>query len=103
MMDCACRRFDLMSALHRLSSSRVRERNSIMGSSKVHVPTILLSCMVLLYQLQLADGQQDHTTWRDYEGGPDNSKYVALDQITKSDVGQLRIAWSYPTRDANTY
>jgi quinoprotein glucose dehydrogenase len=69
----------------------------------VHVLTILLSCTVLLYQYQLADGQQDHTTWRDYEGGPDNSKYVELDQITKSNVGQLRVAWSYPTRDANTY
>jgi quinoprotein glucose dehydrogenase len=74
-----------------------------MGSSKVHMLTVLLSCMMLLCQHQMADGQQDHTTWRDYEGGPDNSKYVALDQITKSNVGQLRIAWSYPTRDANTY
>jgi quinoprotein glucose dehydrogenase len=46
---------------------------------------------------------QDHTTWRDYAGGPDNSKYVALEQITKSNVAQLRVAWSYPTRDANSY
>jgi quinoprotein glucose dehydrogenase len=102
-MDCACRRFDLMSAFHRLSSFRFRKRNSITRSSKVRVLAVLLFSMVLPYQHRLAHGQQDHTAWGDYEGGPDNSKYVALDRITKSNVGQLRIAWSYSTRDANTY
>jgi quinoprotein glucose dehydrogenase len=44
-----------------------------------------------------------HVTWQTYGGGPDQSKFVALDQITKENVGQLEIAWFYPTSDDNTY
>ena len=33
--------------------------------------------------------------WRDYAGGPDSSRYVAATQITKANVGQLQVAWSY--------
>ena len=34
--------------------------------------------------------------WRDYAGGPDSSRFVAATQITKANVGQLQVAWSYP-------
>lgn len=44
-----------------------------------------------------------HITWQSYGGGPDQSKFFALDQITKENVGQLEIAWFYPTSDDNTY
>jgi quinoprotein glucose dehydrogenase len=37
-----------------------------------------------------------HRSWRQYGGGPDQSKYVELSQITKSNVNQLEIAWVYP-------
>ena len=50
---------------------------------------------------QVADPQ--HTTWQNYGGGPDQSKFVALDQITKENIGQLKVAWFYPTSDDNTY
>ena len=36
-----------------------------------------------------------HTTWSDYGSGPDSSKFVAFDQITKANVGQLKVAWTY--------
>jgi quinoprotein glucose dehydrogenase len=49
------------------------------------------------------DGKQDRTTWRDYGGGPDNARYMTLDQITKANVGTLDVAWTYPTRDAFSY
>ena len=39
---------------------------------------------------------QDHKTWKDYGGGPDNTHYSALTQIGKSNVSQLEVAWSYP-------
>jgi quinoprotein glucose dehydrogenase len=48
-------------------------------------------------------GQQDYKTWKEYGGGPDNSKYVALEQITKSNVSQLAVAWKYPTGDTGSY
>lgn len=41
--------------------------------------------------------------WPDYGGGPDSSKHVALSQITKANVGKLRQASVYPTRDSNSY
>ncbi len=64
---------------------------------------ILLAGFCVALCLQLAQGQQNHKTWSDYGGGPDNSKFMALDQITKENVGKLAVAWSYPTRDANSY
>jgi glucose dehydrogenase len=44
-----------------------------------------------------------HRTWKDYAGGPDSSKFVALDQITRTNVAQLQVAWTYPTDDALNY
>jgi quinoprotein glucose dehydrogenase len=50
-----------------------------------------------------AVAQQNHVTWMDYGGGADSSHFVALDQINKSNVNQLRIAWSYPVGDDISY
>lgn len=44
-----------------------------------------------------------HRTWRDYGGGPDQSKYVELAQLTPENVGNLEMAWFYPTGDDNVY
>ncbi|HEY8750167.1 MAG TPA: PQQ-binding-like beta-propeller repeat protein [Tepidisphaeraceae bacterium] len=37
-----------------------------------------------------------HKAWYQYGGDPDQSKYVDLKQITKSNVNQLQVAWNYP-------
>jgi quinoprotein glucose dehydrogenase len=34
--------------------------------------------------------------WIDYAGSPEGNRYVALDQFTKANVGQLDVAWTYP-------
>lgn len=39
--------------------------------------------------------------WRDYAGGPDSSRFVAATQITKANVGQLQVAWTYPAGDTD--
>jgi quinoprotein glucose dehydrogenase len=39
----------------------------------------------------------------DYGGGPDQSKYVVTDEITKENVGRLEVAWFYPTDDEDGY
>lgn len=46
---------------------------------------------------------EQHTTWKDYGGGSDQSKFVALDQITKANVGQLEVSWTYPSHDDRAY
>jgi quinoprotein glucose dehydrogenase len=47
--------------------------------------------------------EQNHKTWMDYGGGPDSSHFVDLDQINKSNVDRLQIAWTYPTGDNHSY
>lgn len=44
-----------------------------------------------------------HRSWRDYGGGPDMSKYVITDEIDKSNVARLEVAWTYRTDDAIAY
>ena len=39
----------------------------------------------------------DHLTWDASGGGADSSQYSALDQINRSNVAQLEVAWTYPT------
>jgi glucose dehydrogenase len=46
---------------------------------------------------------QDHTTWRDYGGAADSAQYSALKQIDRSNVSQLRVAWTFPTGDGQKY
>jgi quinoprotein glucose dehydrogenase len=41
--------------------------------------------------------------WRDYGGGLDSSKFVDLKQITKANVGELKVAWTYPAGDTLNY
>jgi quinoprotein glucose dehydrogenase len=52
---------------------------------------------------QFGAAQQNHRTWMDNGGGPDNSHYLALTQITKSNVDNLALAWSYPSNDTLGY
>lgn len=66
-----------------------------------------MGCNTLVRQNQdrknkLSDAGQ-HKTWRDYGGGPDQSKYVVLDEINKSNVNQLKVTWFYPTGDDKAY
>jgi len=41
-------------------------------------------------------GGNAFSSWRDFGGGPDASHFVDLDQIKKSNVNQLAVAWFYP-------
>lgn len=46
---------------------------------------------------------KQHSSWMDYGGGPDQSKFVIQNQITKENVNQLETAWTYDTGDDRTY
>lgn len=62
---------------------------------------------VLLFSTSIACNRSSrtdpHKTWRDYGGGPDQSKYVVVDEINKSNVNKLKVAWFYPAGDDNVY
>ena len=41
-----------------------------------------------------------YSTWEQYGGGPDQSKYFNASEITKENVSQMKLAWVYPTVDS---
>jgi quinoprotein glucose dehydrogenase len=42
-----------------------------------------------------------YTSWSVYGGGPENTHYSALNQITRDNVKQLQVAWTFDTEDAS--
>lgn len=50
-----------------------------------------------------ASGNFDFETWDAYLGGADSSQYSSLDQINKSNVAGLEVAWTYPTGERGAY
>ena len=38
--------------------------------------------------------------WPHYGGGPEQTRYSRLTQITRANVARLKVAWTYDTRDA---
>ena len=52
---------------------------------------ILACTAVLSAQHGTKDGQ-----WRSYNGDAGSTKYAPLDQVNKTNVAQLRIAWRRP-------
>ena len=44
-----------------------------------------------------------YTTWTAYQGGSHSSQYSALDQINKSNVSRLDVAWTYPVNGNITF
>jgi quinoprotein glucose dehydrogenase len=45
----------------------------------------------------------NYETWDQYLGGADSSQYSSLQQISRANVNQLSLAWSYPTGERGTY
>ncbi len=58
---------------------------------------------ILLLASCTAANAQNHNTWSDYGGASDSAQYSALKQIDRSNVGKLKVAWSYSTGDNNRY
>jgi glucose dehydrogenase len=41
-------------------------------------------------------GARPHTTWTAYGGSDDSSQYSSLDQVNRSNVSRLDVAWTFP-------
>ena len=50
----------------------------------------------LIATLSVSSVDGNSKWWRDNLSGPDSSNYVDLDQIKKSNVNELEVAWTYP-------
>ena len=58
---------------------------------------------LVLAVAQIGHAQSSRRTWTDYGGSPDNARYFTLDQINRSNVDRLSVAWTYPTSDNIAY
>jgi quinoprotein glucose dehydrogenase len=61
-----------------------------------HAVAIAAVAAFALLGTMAVSGQRPYREWRDYSGGPDGSRFVDLSQITKENVTQLDVAWTYP-------
>tara|TARA_Y100001935_G_scaffold93147_1_gene77419 strand:- start:32954 stop:35077 length:2124 start_codon:yes stop_codon:yes gene_type:complete len=59
-----------------------------------------LTVLFLLVSLNCKKTEVDYTIWNEYLGGPDRNHYSALSQITKGNISQLEIAWTYSLPDS---
>jgi quinoprotein glucose dehydrogenase len=62
-----------------------------------------MAVRVALLAAALLAGSAHSGDWREYGGGPDQSKYVVTKDITKANVSRLAIAWMYPSGDQRAY
>lgn len=60
----------------------------------------LLACAAVA--LTAAPQSSTDTWWTGYSGGPDNSRYFPATQITRRNVGELQVAWTYPYGDTGS-
>ena len=57
---------------------------------------LIVAAAAALASLAAAAAGRMEKWWRDFGGGPAGSRFVDLDQIDKSNVGRLEVAWFYP-------
>src|SRR3569623_264384 len=74
------------------------------SNSLIWTGTAVMACLAGAFaQQKTALPAQNYKAWTDNGGGPDNSHYSALTQITKANVKNLQRAWLYPSHDALAY
>lgn len=80
--------------------------NSAKASAGIYIATAVAAAMLFIFtgcntaRKDKGEVTSSHKTWAQYGGSADQSKYVDLQQITKENVGQLEVAWVYPTKDS---
>jgi quinoprotein glucose dehydrogenase len=63
---------------------------------------VLVICLAA-WGNQPGHAQAGRTTWTDYGGSADNARHFTSNQINRSNLDQLRVAWTYPTNDNISY
>src|SRR5687768_4837837 len=64
--------------------------------------TLLISLLAYL-SCDTGSSSNTHITWTQYGGGPDQSKYFEGTNISRENVKELQVAWSYSTEDNIPY
>jgi quinoprotein glucose dehydrogenase len=58
--------------------------------------TLIAAALIATVGVAVATAARSNKWWWDNLAGPDSSNFVGSDQIKKSNVGQLDVAWFYP-------
>jgi len=66
------------------------------GGSLLIALTLGMAALVAQSGGSRSSSAKPYTTWTGYQGGSHSSQYSALDQINKSNVSRLDVAWTYP-------
>jgi quinoprotein glucose dehydrogenase len=72
----------------------------------IKVTVLTAACLACAYahaQQSLSRKAFDFATWDQYGGGADSSQYSSLDQINKSNVTRLEVAWTYATDESYSF
>jgi quinoprotein glucose dehydrogenase len=64
---------------------------------------MLVGSLSALVTSETKSVRRSFATWSQYLGGADSSQYSSLDQINKSTVSGLEVAWRYATADSRSY
>ena len=67
-----------------------------------HTTAVVLLATAVAVSVAAAAQSTTDTWWPGYGNGADNSRYFASRQITKSNVTQLQVAWTYPFGDTGS-
>jgi len=73
----------------------------LFSTRRADLRLLLFACLFLGVHVRALG--QSHTTWSDYGGGPDSAQYSSLQEINRTNVSRLQIAWVFPTGDENRY
>ena len=77
--------------------SRPIQQENFYGKTRNLATRITIFALLMAAVTASAFGQQ--RSWSDYGGGPENSHFVASKQITKTNIGQMDVAWRSPYAD----
>lgn len=73
------------------------------------LPTYFTKAFIILLSLTVGIScdtdsfLEGHKAWTHYGGSPDQSRYFVAPGITKENVAQMQVAWTYPTGDDQSY
>jgi quinoprotein glucose dehydrogenase len=76
---------------------------TILSRRSAAVAILLVASLTALVRTEPAGVTRSFKNWSQYLGGADSSQYSSLDQINKSTVSKLEVAWRYPSGDSRSY
>jgi quinoprotein glucose dehydrogenase len=83
-----------------MMSTHQRSQSSRRRTERFAFALIATACVAMV-GIGVAMAARSNKWWWDNLAGPDSSNFVGSDQIRKSNVGQLEVAWFYPYAATN--